>query len=173
MQEVQSTIQPLVEQHGNRFELVCSNDLGWIETDVLRLRQIVINLLGNAFKFTENGTVKLTVRRFAADGREWFEFEVRDSGIGMTTEQCAKVFTSFNQADSSTTRRFGGTGLGLAISKNLSTLLGGDIFLESTPGVGSMFSVVVPAVLSSLLPHTRSDGTDTSVPRPDSLAATG
>ena len=147
--QVQSTIQPLIGAHHNRFDLRCSGALGAMVSDVVRLRQVLINLLSNAFKFTENGTVQLTVQRFNVDGRDWMEFEIRDSGIGMTPEQCARLFRSFVQADSSTTRRFGGTGLGLAISKNLCTLLGGDIYVETAPEKGSVFTVILPAAATA------------------------
>ncbi|MBI3774715.1 MAG: HAMP domain-containing protein [Gammaproteobacteria bacterium] len=144
LDEVQSTVQPLIAKHHNHFFVNCPAEPGTLVSDVVRLRQIIINLLSNAFKFTENGTVSLTIQRFVVEQREWIEFEIRDSGIGMTPEQSARLFQSFTQADSSTTRRFGGTGLGLAISKHLCTLLGGDIFVESSLGQGSVFIVVLP-----------------------------
>lgn len=137
-----------------------------MDTDVLRLRQIIINLLGNAFKFTDHGVITLRAHRFHADGRDWVEFEISDTGIGMTPEETGRLFTSFMQADSSTTRRFGGTGLGLSISKNLSTLLGGDIFVESTPGRGSVFTVVLPVALSNQVLTTASNDNVTPASRP-------
>jgi CheY-like chemotaxis protein len=113
----------------------------------MRIRQIVLNLLSNACKFTEQGEVTLAVARDRADGGDWLTFTVADTGIGMTTEQMAKVFEEFSQADGSTTRRYGGTGLGLAISQRLCHLLGGDIAVDSTPGVGSTFTVRLPAAV--------------------------
>jgi len=166
LDQVQSTIQPLIGAHHNRFEVHGSESLGVMVSDVVRLRQIIINLLSNAFKFTDNGTVTLAVRRFVLDSRDWIEFEIRDSGIGMTPEQCARLFQSFMQADSSTTRRFGGTGLGLAISKHLCTLLGGDIFVESTAGQGSIFTVVLPVELASPITAASADALPHIVPHP-------
>jgi CheY-like chemotaxis protein/anti-sigma regulatory factor (Ser/Thr protein kinase) len=111
----------------------------------MRLRQIILNLLSNACKFTENGEVNLTVQRERAPCGDWLTFVVADTGIGMTSDQMAKVFEEFSQADSSTTRRYGGTGLGLAISRRLCHLMGGDITVDSTPGAGSTFTVRLPA----------------------------
>ena len=116
-----------------------------IHTDPTRLRQILINLLGNAVKFTELGGVRLVVRLLdppeAPQPR--IGFEVIDSGVGMTSEQMAAIFQPFSQADNSMTRRFGGTGLGLTISRRLAQMLGGDISGESTPGEGSAFLVSI------------------------------
>ncbi len=115
-----------------------------IQTDPTRLRQILINLLGNAIKFTEQGSVCLTVAMMAtADGSTRISFEVTDTGVGITPEQMASMFQPFTQADTSTTRRFGGTGLGLTISRRLAQMLGGDIAGRSTPGQGSTFVVTI------------------------------
>ncbi len=157
LNQVQSTIQPLIATHHNRFEVTYADALGSMVSDIVRLRQIIINLLSNAFKFTANGTVRLTVQRFNVEHRDWIEFEIRDSGIGMTPEQSARLFHSFVQGDSSTTRRFGGTGLGLAISKNLCILLGGDIFVETAPGQGSVFTVVLPIETTVAAAATQTD----------------
>lgn len=118
-----------------------------IKTDPTRLRQILINLSGNAIKFTEVGSVRLVARLLNPDDPDHAKmcFEVIDTGLGMTQEQIAKLFQPFTQADSSTTRRFGGTGLGLSISKRLATMLGGDITVQSTPRRGTTFTVVVDA----------------------------
>jgi hypothetical protein len=114
-----------------------------IRTDATRVRQILINLVGNALKFTEKGTILVLVR-FQNELRPELEFTIVDSGIGMSREQIARVFDSFVQADASTSRRYGGTGLGLSISKKLAQLLGGDILASSTPGSGSIFRVLIP-----------------------------
>jgi signal transduction histidine kinase len=109
----------------------------------MRLRQVLFNLLSNACKFTKEGEVKLRARR-VADGRDWIELTVADSGIGMTPEQQAKIFEEFTQADSSTAQRFGGTGLGLAITRKLARMMGGDVMVTSEPGKGSVFTVRLP-----------------------------
>jgi adenylate cyclase len=106
----------------------------------MRLKQILLNLLSNACKFTKEGEVALRVRK-VADGRDWVELAVADSGIGMTAEQQAKLFQDFTQADSLTARRYGGTGLGLALSRKLARMMGGDVTVTSEPGKGSVFTV--------------------------------
>jgi signal transduction histidine kinase len=110
----------------------------------MRLRQILLNLLSNACKFTKEGEVRLRARR-AANGRDWIELAVADTGIGMTPEQQAKLFEEFSQADRMTAQRFGGTGLGLALSRKLARMMGGDVTVTSEPGKGSVFTVRLPA----------------------------
>jgi signal transduction histidine kinase len=105
---------------------------------------VLLNLLSNACKFTKEGEVALRVRK-VADGRDWVELAVADSGIGMTAEQQAKLFQGFTQADSLTARRYGGTGLGLAISRKLARMMGGDVTVASEPGKGSVFTVLLPS----------------------------
>jgi PAS domain S-box-containing protein len=144
IQDVATTAEALAARNGNRLKVGCPADVGTMQTEPMRVRQIILNLLSNACKFTENGEVTLIVERDGPDGA-WFTFTVADTGIGMTAEQMAKVFEEFSQADSSTTRRYGGTGLGLAISRRLCHLLGGTITVDSTPGVGSTFTVRLPA----------------------------
>jgi signal transduction histidine kinase len=112
--------------------------------DPTRVRQILLNLLSNACKFTKEGEVKLKARR-VVDGRDWIEFTVADTGIGMTAEQQAKLFEEFSQADATTAQRFGGTGLGLAITRKLARMMGGDVTVTSEPGKGSVFTVRLPA----------------------------
>lgn len=120
--------------------------IGAIEGDPTRVRQIVINMLSNAFKFTDRGRVELSYEiEEEVDGFQLIRFTIRDSGIGMTQEQIAKVFGSFSQADTSTTRKYGGTGLGLAISRQLVELMGGTIDVESQPGIGSTFTFTILA----------------------------
>jgi hypothetical protein len=143
--EAAATAEALAAKNHNRLEVRCPDDLGTMRTEPVRLRQIILNLLSNACKFTENGEVSLSVRRERAQGGDHLTFVVADTGIGMTSEQMAKVFEEFSQADSSTTRRYGGTGLGLAISRRLCHLMGGDIAVDSTPGAGSTFTVRLPA----------------------------
>jgi adenylate cyclase len=114
----------------------------------MRLKQILLNLLSNACKFTKEGEVALRVRK-VADRRDWIEFAVSDTGIGMTAEQQAKLFQDFTQADSLTARCYGGTGLGLAITRKLARLMGGDVTVASEPGKGSVFTVRLPASAGS------------------------
>ncbi len=143
--DVVSTIQPLVEKNGNQLRLRTSDSMGPIHADQTKLRQILLNLLSNASKFTEQGTVTLSAEREAdAHGNQWILFRVSDTGIGMTAEQMAKLFQPFTQADASTTRRYGGTGLGLTISKHFAEMMGGDISVESEPGIGTTFTGRLP-----------------------------
>jgi adenylate cyclase len=119
-------------------------NLGTLTTDSMRLKQILLNLLSNACKFTKEGEVALRVRK-VTDGRDWIELAVADSGIGMTADQQAKLFQDFTQADSLTARRYGGTGLGLAISRKLARMMGGDVTVASEAGKGSVFTVRLPS----------------------------
>jgi adenylate cyclase len=144
IEEVIGTARQLAEQNKNRVILNAQENLGALTVDPLRLRQILLNLLSNACKFTKRGEVALHARR-VADGRDWIELAVADNGIGMTPEQKAKLFEEFSQADATTAQRFGGTGLGLAISRKLARIMGGDVTVTSEPGVGSVFTVRLPA----------------------------
>jgi signal transduction histidine kinase/CheY-like chemotaxis protein len=141
IRDAATTAEPLAAKNGNQLIVDCPEDIGSIRSEVTRLRQIVLNLLSNACKFTEHGEVRLELRRAPS----WVTITVADTGIGMTPEQVGKLFQEFSQADSSTTRRYGGTGLGLAISRKLARLMNGDITVESTPGKGSTFTVRLPA----------------------------
>jgi signal transduction histidine kinase len=141
--EVLGTARQLAEQNMNRLFAECHDNVAPITVDPMRLRQILLNLLSNACKFTKQGEVALRVRK-VADGREWIEFAVSDTGIGMTAEQQTKLFEEFTQADSLTARRFGGTGLGLAITRKLARMMGGDVTVVSEPGKGSVFTVRLP-----------------------------
>ena len=133
-----------MERKGNKLVIDCAGEIGTIHTDVTKVRQTVLNLLSNAAKFTENGTVTLSVHCEDRSGDGWMIFEVTDTGIGMSSEQMSRVFEPFSQADASTTREYGGTGLGLAISRQFCHLLGGDIAVSSTVGTGTTFSVSIP-----------------------------
>src|SRR5262249_34810656 len=149
--DVATTIRPLVEKNGNALVVDCpagagqGRGAGQVRADVLRLRQVLFNLLSNAGKFTAQGTVTLRVRRAERGGADWLSFAVSDTGIGLTPEQKQRLFQAFVQADASTTRKFGGTGLGLAISLRLSEMMGGTIEVESEPGRGSTFTLHLPA----------------------------
>jgi len=142
--EVIGTAGQLAEKNQNRLIVEAQETLGRLTADPMRLKQILLNLLSNACKFTKEGDVALRVRK-VADGRDWVELAVADSGIGMTAEQQAKLFQDFTQADSLTARRYGGTGLGLAISRKLARMMGGDVTVTSEPGKGSVFTVRLPA----------------------------
>ncbi len=144
IKDVGTTIVPVARKNGNALEVDCADDIGTMHSDLTKIRQALFNLLSNACKFTQDGTVKLSVAR-EADGDE-IVFTVTDTGIGMSPEQVDKVFESFTQADSSTTRDYGGTGLGLAITKTFCQMLGGDIVVDSAPGKGSTFTIRLPVM---------------------------
>jgi signal transduction histidine kinase/CheY-like chemotaxis protein len=142
--EVVGTARQLAEQNKNQLVVEAQQNLGAMTVDPMRLRQILLNLLSNACKFTKQGEVALRARKIA-DGRDWIEFAVADTGIGMTAEQQAKLFEEFSQAESSTAQRYGGTGLGLAITRKLARMMGGDVTVQSESGKGSVFTVRLPA----------------------------
>jgi signal transduction histidine kinase len=141
--EVVGTARQLAEQNKNRLVVEAEEKLGALTVDPMRLRQILLNLLSNACKFTTQGEVKLRVHK-VIDRRNWIEFAVADTGIGMTAAQQAKLFAEFTQADASTAQRYGGTGLGLAITRKLARMMGGDVTVASEPGKGSVFTVRLP-----------------------------
>jgi GAF domain-containing protein/CheY-like chemotaxis protein len=141
--EVIGTARHLAEQNKNRLAVEAQDNLGTLTVDPMRLRQILLNLLSNACKFTKDGQVTLRARK-VTDGRRWIEFAVADTGIGMTPEQLTKLFQEFSQAEATTARRFGGTGLGLAITRKLARMMGGDVTVSSEPGKGSVFTVRLP-----------------------------
>jgi len=141
---IEVTIRPLRERSGNRSRVALAPGLHSIRTDGAALRRILVNLLGNAHKFTRRGEVTLTITTETREPGPYLVFAVADTGIGMTPDQIAQVFEAYTQADTSTTRRYGGTGLGLTITERLVHLLGGDISVTSTLGVGSRFIVALP-----------------------------
>jgi signal transduction histidine kinase len=141
--EVIGTARQLAEQNQNRLVVEAPDDLGSLTVDPMRLRQILLNLLSNACKFTKQGDVTLRARK-VADSGHWVELAVADSGIGMTAEQLAKLFQEFSQAEASTAKHYGGTGFGLAITRKLARMMGGDVTVESEPGKGSVFTVHLP-----------------------------
>jgi signal transduction histidine kinase len=142
--EVIGTARQLAEKNRNRLVVEGADGIGPLTADPMRLKQILLNLLSNACKFTQEGEVALRVRK-VVDGREWIELAVADTGIGMTPEQQAKLFQEFTQADSLTARRYGGTGLGLALSRKLARMMGGDVTVTSEPGKGLVFTLRLPA----------------------------
>jgi len=141
--EVVGTAGQLAEKNKNRLIVEAQENVGAVKADPMRLKQILLNLLSNACKFTKQGEVALRVRK-AADGRDWVDFDVTDTGIGLTAEQQVKLFQDFTQADSLTSRHYGGTGLGLALSRKLARMMGGDVTVTSEPGKGSIFTVRLP-----------------------------
>lgn len=141
--EVRMTIAPLVAKNRNTLRLDVDPEVGTMHADLVKVRQMMLNLLSNACKFTEDGTIGLTVRREAGDG-DTLVARIEDSGIGMTEEQMGRLFESFSQAESSTSRRYGGTGLGLALTRRFSEMMGGTVTVESVPGVGSTFTIRLP-----------------------------
>ncbi len=138
--EVKLMVEPLAARNGNRLVVACPPDIGAIQSDMTKVKQALLNLLSNACKFTRDGEVGLEVSR---DGPRVM-LRVRDNGIGMTQEQLGRLFQAFTQADSSTTRKYGGTGLGLVITRSFVRILGGDVSVESEPGMGSVFSISLP-----------------------------
>jgi PAS domain S-box-containing protein len=146
IEDVAATVRPLMEQNGNRLELEVPAAAGVMHSDVTRIRQILLNLLSNAAKFTDGGGIRLTVLREAIAGEEdWVTIAVEDSGIGMTPEQVGRLFEAFTQAEASTSSRYGGTGLGLDISRRFARMLGGDLGATSEAGTGSRFVLRLPA----------------------------
>ena len=148
IQDVQATIQPLVEKNSNSLEIDCPDSVGSIHSDVTKVKQGLFNLLSNATKFTEQGKISLKISKVTEEGSEWVNFAVADTGIGMTEEQMGNLFQAFAQAEASTSRRFSGTGLGLAITRHFCQMMGGDVLVESEAGVGSTFTMKLPAVVA-------------------------
>ncbi|MGL5060682.1 MAG: sensor histidine kinase, partial [Microcoleus sp.] len=147
--EVVVTLYPLVEKSRNRLQVSCSPNLGNMYADLTKVRQILLNLLSNALKFTEGGTVTLNASREVAGGSDWIYLQVADTGIGMSLEQQQGLFEPFIQGDASTTRKYGGTGLGLTIGRLFCQMMGGDITVESELGLGSTFTVKLKAEVDS------------------------
>jgi signal transduction histidine kinase len=145
VRDVDSIVRPLVEKNGNAFTIACPADVGAMHADLVKVRQVLFNVLSNSAKFTEKGKIELIVRR--DDAASTLQFAVRDTGIGITPEQMSRLFEAFSQADAETSRKYGGTGLGLALSRQFCLMMGGDIAVESTPGQGSTFTVTLPAVV--------------------------
>lgn len=142
LEEVVATVKPLVERNHNTFEVQIAPDLGTMTSDLIKVKQILLNLLSNASKFTDKGIISLIATR----KEESLYFEVRDTGIGMSAEQLEKIFQAFSQIDSSILRRHEGSGLGLLLSRQFARLMGGDISVQSTPRKGSTFTVRLPII---------------------------
>lgn len=151
--EVVATVKPLIREKNNTLEIISDSAIGMMQSDALKVRQALMNLLSNAAKFTENGKVTLKTERFKKeDNEDWLRFFVIDEGIGMSPEQIETVFQPFIQADSSTTRKYGGTGLGLAITERFVVMMGGHIQVQSEPEKGSMFTIELPSVYKPAKP---------------------
>jgi signal transduction histidine kinase len=145
--EVVKTIEPLAAKNGNQVAVHCDGEIGTMRADQMRLRQALLNLMSNANKFTERGTITINAHHRQENDGEWITLAVTDTGIGMTPEQMGKLFQEFSQASSSTASKYGGTGLGLVISRRFCQMMGGDIMVESEPGHGSTFTIRVPRIV--------------------------
>ena len=143
--EVASTIQPMVEKNSNTLHIERTAELGGMRADQIKVRQALFNLLSNAAKFTQQGSVTLNAERQVMDDSEWIVFRVSDTGIGLSADKILRLFQDFSQADASTTRKFGGTGLGLALTRRFCQMMGGDVTVHSVPGEGSTFTIKLPA----------------------------
>ncbi|MCK9908487.1 response regulator [Microbacteriaceae bacterium K1510] len=161
--DVKTLVDPMMAKNGNRLVIECPSDIGALRTDLTKLKQSLINLLGNAAKFTKEGTVTLRLSRIEGE-RPYIRFDVIDSGIGMSPEQMSRLFQSFTQADASTTRHFGGTGLGLTITKHFCAMLGGSIDVTSVPGQGSTFTIELPLEVAEEITHAAMDALDEVAP---------
>ena len=144
---VVKTIEPLAAKNANQVAVQCDAEIGTLHADQMRLRQALLNLMSNANKFTDHGTITIDARQGQEGGRDWVTIAVADTGIGMTAEQMGKLFQEFSQASSATASKYGGTGLGLAISKRFCQMMGGDITVESEPGRGSTFTIRLPRIV--------------------------
>jgi signal transduction histidine kinase len=142
--EIATTAKPLLDSKHNTLSVICWPDVGRMNADPLRTRQILFNLVSNACKFTDNGEIWIEVERCTTDDMDWIYFRVKDTGIGMTPEQLERLFTPFTQANASTSRQYGGTGLGLTISRHFCRRMGGEITVTSTLAEGSTFTVRLP-----------------------------
>ena len=172
LDEIAVTIHPLIQSKNNTLVIDSPQPVGVIQNDMTKLRQIVFNLLSNAAKFTEEGTITIGIQKEVVGGKDWLDISVTDTGIGMTSSQVANVFDEFTQADSSTTRKYGGTGLGLPISRHFSQMIGGDIHVTSEEGVGSTFNVRIPANFVQSHADEDQDVIVTTAKQPDRLRTT-
>ena len=145
--DVVKTIEPLAAKNANQVAVECDAAIGTLHADQMRLRQALLNLLSNANKFTDHGTITVDAWQREENSRGWITLSVADTGIGMTPEQMGRLFQEFSQASSTTASKYGGTGLGLAISRRFCQMMGGDITVESEPGRGSTFTIRLPSIV--------------------------
>jgi len=150
LDEAVATVMPLIAKNENNLETEFADDLGNVRVDLTKLRQALFNLLSNAAKFTEGGTITLSAGKVMRDDSEWLELSVADTGIGISGDKLDKVFEEFSQADDSTTRDYGGTGLGLPISRRFCQMMGGDIKVSSELGKGTIFTIEIPSRIDAL-----------------------
>ena len=143
--EIVTTLQPAIEKNNNKLSVQLPDEIGMMRADITKVRQILFNLLSNACKFTDHGSIALDVERKIDGSQDWIQFRVTDTGIGIAPKQKENLFQEFAQADTSIARKYGGTGLGLAISYRFAQLMKGTIAVESEPGKGSTFTVQLPA----------------------------
>jgi signal transduction histidine kinase len=165
IQDVVSTIMPLAEKNANTLTVHSAPALGSMRADQTKVRQSLFNLLSNACKFTEQGTIELESSRAQIEGHAWMVFRVTDTGIGMAPEQTRKLFQAFTQVAASSTRQYEGTGLGLAITQHFCQMMGGDITVDSALGQGSTFTIRLPAEVADANAAAKADGV-----RPDATA---
>src|SRR3977135_2093423 len=156
--EMTTTLQPAAAKNGNTIRVHCANSLVGMSADVTKVRQILFNLLSNACKFTDHGTISVDVDQTTVEERDWIQFRVSDTGIGISAKQKENLFHEFAQADASIARKYGGTGLGLAITHRFVQLMKGQINVESEPGQGAIFTVQLPSqVVIETTESTQSD----------------
>jgi signal transduction histidine kinase len=163
VREVIANVEPMVAEKGNKLAVKCRNDLGIVSTDQTKLRQAALNLMSNAAKFTQDGTITLSVQRRKSQAGDWIEIQVRDTGIGIAQSDIGRLFQNFGQANRATSSKYGGTGLGLALSQKLCALMGGAISVTSELGQGSCFTIRVLAWMSEQ--RSADDGYSGMVPQ--------
>jgi CheY-like chemotaxis protein/anti-sigma regulatory factor (Ser/Thr protein kinase) len=148
IEEIVTTLRPAIEKNSNTLRVHVADEVGMMRADITKVRQILFNLLSNACKFTDHGTISVDVEQSTEDGLDWLRFRVSDTGIGISAKQKNNLFQEFAQADTSIARKYGGTGLGLAITHRFVQLMKGRIEVESQTGEGSIFAVYLPAELT-------------------------
>jgi signal transduction histidine kinase len=161
IEEVRVVSEALIPINNNTMCIDCTGDVGYMRTDQLKVRQILLNLMSNAAKFTDHGEISLSAKRDYRDGDDWIIFTITDTGIGMTPEEAEKLFQPFTQADASMVRKYGGSGLGLSLCLSLSRMMGGDITMQTKSGVGSTFEINLPASISASIAQSEEFGEPT------------